>query len=452
MVCAPVRKKTLLPQILGVNPEGQSIKISGIYFNVSSAQHGSNFDSTIDVGLNNLNTPDYTVSASNLHLSYENLNASVMTALVAKLRANQTAYADENSRSLAMLADINSNAAKLVTAKTVIMHNFKLNTSAGNILSSGKFYWPPNTPLPTTALEVVLKSNAEINVRASVSLVTQILKAIDEKNAQEEAQAMANAPRPQQQSEVPTVDYESSLPEFIAYKSQVDTLATQKLITPQQQAMLTDAAKSRMAPVEFSNMVYGWYKAKQLTVPPAKMLEAAYPVFYTADQKKIVDIVFSAPAANLHDLRDRIIALVQINVITPTVGSELIDLQQQSLAPEIYAVALHKFVVFNVLSPELETQLKAQYSVINHDLSLNADSGISVGATPGVAPSLGAPAVAAPKGKTEMQFDDLIKQGFVTQENDDYVTTIIYKDGALQINGHPYNGFSANSSDAVKSQ
>jgi uncharacterized protein YdgA (DUF945 family) len=451
-------QETSLPQMLGVNPDGQSVKISGISFKTSSTLSGNDYGSTIEFGLNNLNTPDYTATSSSLKLAYDNLNATEMSKLLDKLKADQTEYSDMHSRQLAMAADINSGVAKLVTAKTVLTHNLRLNTSAGNIASSGRMYWPPKTPLPTTALEVALESNAELTVRASVSLVTQILKSIDEKNAQEEALAMANAPRPAQASPAAAAaaDYESSLPEFVAFQTQVNTMATQKLIKPEQQTALIDAAKSRMAPVEFSNLVYGWYKAKQITAPPAKQLEAIYPVFFTADQKKIVDIVFSTPAANLHELRDRINTLVQINGITPTVGNELVDLQQQSLAPEIYAVALHKFVVFNVLSPELETQLKAQYSVINHDLSLNADAGISVGATPGVAPltAPGSVAAAAPvqKGKTELQFEDLIRQGYVTLDGDSYVINVVYKDGALQINGHPYNGLSANSSGAVKSQ
>jgi uncharacterized protein YdgA (DUF945 family) len=449
-------QKTSLPQLLGVNPEGQSVKISGISFEASSTLSGNDYGSTFVLNLNNLNTPDYTATSSTLKLAYENLNATEMSNLMEKLKANQTEYSDMHSRQLAMAADINAGVAKLITAKTVLTHSLRLNTSAGNLVSSGKMYWPPNTPLPTSSLEVALKSNAEFNIRASVSLVTQILKSIDERNAQEEAQAIANAPQHETQVAPVTAvaDYESTLPEFISYQSQVNTMATQKLITPQQQAALIDAAKARMAPVEFSNLVYGWYKAKQIAAPPAKQLEAIYPGFFTADQTKIVDIVFSTPAANLHELRDRINTLVQINGITPTVGNELVDLQQQSLAPEIYAVALHKFVVFNVLSPELETQLKAQYSVINHDLSLNADAGISVGATPGSAP-LSAPGnVVAPvqKGKTELQFEDLIKQGFITQDGDDYVTSVVYKDGILQINGHPYNGLSANSSGAVKSQ
>jgi hypothetical protein len=425
-----------IPQVSTTDQQGQTSKITGFSFAMNSDNADGNYSNTIQINLNNIAAADYSVGPASIKISYLNLDANELSNLIEKMKSIHGEYSDMHSRQLAVAAELNASLVKLVTPQTQITELIKVTTPSGNFTSTGKVFWPPNTPLPASSIEMAMKITAQMNMRASVALVDEIIKDMDAKKSAEISAAPSPIVAPA------ALDYEAALPAFNEFQNEINTLVVQKQISPQIQTIIFTLLKAHTSPTAFNNTINLWLKNRQILLAPAKLVMSDYAIFYAADQKNILTIIFSKPAANLAELKAKINALMQINLISATTGGQLLDLQSQSLAPEIYAIALHKFAMNDLISPELESQLKAQYGVINHDLSLNADVGMS----PTVHPVTAAPAVKGPLGT---QFDDLVRKGYIVLDKEDYVISIDYRNGVLQISGQPFTGFAGNAASDV---
>ncbi len=430
-----VSAESAFPLLQSVNAQGGTTKLTGLHFKTDSHNANNNYSNNFQFSFSSLVAPDYSTGASSLKISYDHLNAAEIRDLFNNLQQAQNQYTDLRSSQLAAAAALNAALPKIITPQSTFNEDLRITAPAGVLTATGKVFWPAGAAATaTSSAELMLVANAQVKVRASVTLVNDIIKKMDEKKAaEEEAAALAMPAKPAVETPPPliTID-ETKLPAYMEFRKEIDDLTNSKVISTQIQIVIYKMSDTHTPVRDFNNAVDAMLKSNQITYPVATNLRNGYLNFFDAQQKAILATVFAKPAANLRDLKAQIQSLAQIKVIPDDVANELIDLQQQSLAPEIYNVALAKFVAGNVIPAELETFLKASYDVINKDLSLNpealnAPSAVAVAAAP-------AP---APVGEVQAEFDSYVKQGYIKQDLNDYVIDFEYKDGVITLNGVP---------------
>jgi uncharacterized protein YdgA (DUF945 family) len=421
------------PLLQSANAQGGTTKLTGLHFKTDSHNTNNNYSNNIQFNFSSLVTPDYSTGASYLKLSYDHLNAAEIRDLFNNLQQAQDQYTDLSSSQLAAAAALNAALPKILTPQSSFSEDLKITAPSGVLTATGKLFWPAEAATATSSAELMMAANAQVTARASVALVNDVIKKMDEKKAAEdEAAALAMPAKPAVDTPPPliTID-ETKLPAYIEFRKEIDDLTNSKVISPQIQIVVYKMSDTHAPVRDFNNAVDAMLKSNQITFPVATNLRNGYLNFFNEQQKAILEAVFAKPAANLRDVKAQIQSLAQIKVIPDDVANELIDLQQQSLAPEIYNVALAKFVAGNVIPAELETLLKAQYDVINKDLSLNPEALNA----PSAAES--APAAAAPVGEAQAEFDSYVKQGYIRQDLNDYVVDFEYKNGVITLNGVP---------------
>jgi uncharacterized protein YdgA (DUF945 family) len=433
-----------IPALLGVNHLGQAAKVTGISLNIENSLNNDKFDNTMQISIKDLEAPSFNVGAASFEAAYKNLNFDALNDLIEKLKADTSNSSDVQTQRLSMVADLNTGLIKVLTPQSTMSNDLKVATSNGNITSNMRLSWPSNEPLPASTLELPSKVHFTMNLRVAAQLVDLVIKTLDDKAAAEKA--LVTSQMPDAPIISPTMDFEASLPEFVTFQSLVNSMVVSKQITPQVQANIFNMVKLHKYPQEVSDFVGNLVRSRQMLVPAARQLEQAYAIFYAADIKNILHQVFSATTPNLRTLKLKIEALGQINIISKTTASELIDLQNQSLAPEIYKLALHRFVINNVITQDFEAYLDANYGYINKDLSLNADAGITTGlpggAASGYQSNLDAPgatiAQTAPVGQLQSEFDTLVKQGYVVKNGEDFIVSVEFTNNTLKVNGVPF--------------
>jgi hypothetical protein len=276
-----------------------------------------------------------------------------------------------------MLAEYNKEAPNLIMANTVINQNMSVDTSYGNFKSTAKLYWPANTPLPASSQDI-LKMNFKVDMRAATTLVDELVKVIDAKQdgAQLNAQAPAVAAPP-----IPA-----------------------------------------SAPVS------------AVAVPPTS---GSVPVVAAPAKEELANTLLD-PYVAMHK-------------VPPTMVTDLIKLRKQHLSPMIYGVSVQKMVMsLHYLPPDvvksIAQQLKSSYTASYSESGASDTSETmitpekaaeeKVAATANTANTPAAVAAAPSEGgQIKQQLDAMIKQGFIKQDQDDYILSVVYENGTMKVNG-----------------
>jgi uncharacterized protein YdgA (DUF945 family) len=338
------------------------------------------YNANLDIQMAKLTMPDYAVGPVSMKFAMNNVNAASLSKLldISKSAANSPGE-DRQSAALLLLAEYNKELPHLIMANTVINQDTKVNTTYGDFTSAAKFYWPASTPLPASSQDFI-KMNFKVDMRAATTLVNKVVNAIDAKKNGTEMGAVADA-------------------------------APAKVEAP--------------APVA---------QAVPVTTP----VSAPAPV--------------AAPADPINDILAPYVG-VGPHKMSPDIITALHTLVKQHLSPGIYNASVNKIIMAQRLpKPQLmmiAQQLQDQYSSTYTDSDTSdttADAATPVPDVTAVAPKPDAPVVAAAapaasgsmtsgEGHLKQQLDAMIKQGFVKQDKDDYVVSIVYDGATMQING-----------------
>ena len=149
-----------------------------------------------------------------------------------------------------------------------------------------------------------------------------------------------------------------------------------------------------------------------------------------------------APEVYTKTILDPFVATHKINA--DVIGA-LIAVQKQHLSPGIYSVSVDKIILIQRLPPALlkkvAQQLKDNYAATYSDTETEDTAAPAQAPAVAAAPAATATPVAAAApaagsgGRIQQQLDTMIKQGYVKQDNDDYVVSIVYENGAMNVNG-----------------
>ncbi|MEO8400605.1 MAG: DUF945 family protein [Gammaproteobacteria bacterium] len=113
------------------------------------------------------------------------------------------------------------------------------------------------------------------------------------------------------------------------------------------------------------------------------------------------------------------------NKVDLSIGIQLKDLVQAHLSVADFSRNVDRFVTLKELTPELASQIKTQYA------DINTVKTVSVLAQP----QLIEPIQISPADQTKQQLAQFVSQGFVKQDNDDYVASLTFEQGVLKANG-----------------
>jgi hypothetical protein len=333
------------------------------------------YNATLDIQMAKLTMPDYTVGPVGMKFAMNNVNAASLSKLldISKSVADSPSE-DRQSAGLLLLAEYNKELPHLIMANTVINQDTTVTTTYGDFTSVAKFYWPANTPLPASSQDFI-KMNFKVDMRAATTLVDKVVNAIDAKKNGTEVSTVVDA-------------------------------ASAKVEAP------APVAEAAPAPVP-------------VTAPVAAHVDA------------IKDILGPYVGVGPHK-------------ISPEIITVLHTLVKQHFAPGIYNASVDKIIMVQHLpKPQLmmiAEQLKDQYSSTFSEFEAS-DTATADAAPPApdAAAALPAPAVAptpavrggatSGAGQLKQQLDAMIKQGFVKQDKDDYVVSIVYDGATMQING-----------------
>ena len=380
----------------------QSIKITALNYVINSSLDASNMLSgSLKLSFNKYDSTDYSVGPFNFTLNVNNLNGVQLKKINDALVAASNDSEDARASSMLLLATINSSAPGVWTAKTSFDNIITLKTTWGNFNATSKLSWPAGTPLPKSSSDMI-NADFHMNARAATALVDQVISTMD-------AKAAANAPI-------------SSAPAAINLSGRPGTFedSLQELV---QEGLSSDELKGLEA-LQQKNVgadVFDSYVDTRVTIKliPEKFAAPLKAAYAKALATPLTNVAANAGANKQLDV------WVRENKITNDTRAALIQLQKQNLSSEIYDASIDDIVASKRLPVELGNQLKTQYESTTHDSSLGSDADIASSGT----------TAAAAMGQMRQQFDALVKQGFVVQEKDDYVVTLVYEKGVLKVNG-----------------
>lgn len=150
----------------------------------------------------------------------------------------------------------------------------------------------------------------------------------------------------------------------------------------------------------------------------------------------------NTPPVDLDGLQKQIDAWSTQSLISASVGIQLKDIVKSKVASDVFAANMDQFVLRKDLPDTLASQLKVEYSSI-------VDKGKKpVAGMPGALTNMpptppkpvvqAAPQPAAPKSAADAKkqmIQDYLKQGYIKQDNNDYITTITRENGVIKVNG-----------------
>ncbi len=164
----------------------------------------------------------------------------------------------------------------------------------------------------------------------------------------------------------------------------------------------------------------------------------------TAKPKSVSDVVTpvvpekpAAPTAEetIHALLD---PLTNDKKMSDDAVKAIIDLHKKHLLPAIYDAAIEKIMFAQRLpmatEKEITKKLQDQYagSYTENDITADVTTATPASAvtdkTPPAQPSNAS-------GQAQAQLDAMIKQGYVRQDKDNYVVSIVYENGTMKVNG-----------------
>lgn len=418
-------QSVFFPEITSTNQKGDNVKLTSLTLNFGGDEKNNNYSNNYEMTVKNIVSADNSAGPANFKFAVNNLNAAEIVNLSTKIRTDQKDVMDIRSRQLMLAGELNSGLAKLFTPDTTVTGDFKLVTPSGNLVATAKMFWPANNPLPLDTQDLAARINIHADIRAAAALVDQFVKMIDDK---QNPPVTATAP-----VQPAKIDFEAALPSITQFKNQLDVMVKNTQISSDVSTKIAAMQAQQLAPQEMNAYIDSLVTSKQLSATAANTLKTAYGILFMGEQRGMLITIFSVPATNTQTLGDKVDALVKMKIVSQPTGNELIELQNQSLSPEIYSVALHKFVDNKLISTDVESQLKAQYAAINKDLSLDPDAAVGVASTAPAAPDALAPP--PPVGKMQMQLDALKKRGYLVKDKDDYVMSIVYANGVFKING-----------------
>jgi len=144
-------------------------KIDSHYGN--NAQNGYDIQSIIS--LEQLVLPLMTITPSKSTITLQNLNSNTLKQI---MNLTKTFQGKTNN---AFLTQYNQLLLQLITPNTSLSLDNVLTTSEGNMTTATKLTWAANTPLPTTAPEILKGLNGQLNARVSKQLVAFIIEQIE---------------------------------------------------------------------------------------------------------------------------------------------------------------------------------------------------------------------------------------------------------------------------------
>jgi uncharacterized protein YdgA (DUF945 family) len=417
----------ILPSITSSNPQSENIKISNFKLAFEGHQSDGKYSNSYQISLKNIVSGENSAGPVDFKLAFNDLNTTEILNLSNRVKEASKNTADPQATQMLLLGELNSEFAKLLTADTAVTANLSVITPTGNLTSSAKLVWPPKTPLPLNTRDIADKMIVRANVRAAVGLVEQFVNAIDEKR--KASQPAVATPIPV----LPKLDYEPALPNTDEFKNELDAMVQKNLISAEIEEHLLSMQSARLTQKDVYTYLDSLVPSKKLTPMTAYSIKTAYNILYVGQQRAMLINVFSDPATSLPLLADKITMLASMNLISAATAKELIILENQSLAPEIYSVALNKFVVNGLISSDIESQLKAQYAAINKDLALDPDRVAGVANWHSTAPTQ--IAAVPQRGAAQQELDMLVQKGYLSLDKGDYVANIVYENGVLKING-----------------
>lgn len=417
-----------------------NLQIANIISNYDGKNINNLYTTSFQITLNNLVTADYTVNLANLKFNIANLNTPAIKKFLNSIK---------NSDNIAP-ADISRQLLDILNPQTIVSADTTITTSLGNLTSTAKLFWPENAPLPKNPVELAQKVNFQITIRASRTLIEQVIKWLD---------VQRTPSKPSQENIIsPPPAFQSSMTAIVQFKTQLAFLLQQKQIPESVSATFLTLQQHNQLPQNFNSYTKHFVDQKMIAPATALRIEKLYAAAFAEQQNNNILLIFTTPAKIQTDLQTKIYTLAQQNIISQTIAQQLIELQNQSVAPEIYSMAITQLVNEGTLSREVGTQLSAQYLSINKDLSVthgedeNGSSNTLEELPPSAAPNGSQPTV-------KTTFDAWVQQGYISQNNDDYVTSITYQEGILKINGMEisnmiqmmnYRNVSANFSNIIR--
>jgi hypothetical protein len=323
------------------------------------------------------------------------------------------------------LAEYNADVPRLINEKTTLSEESRINTSIGNVTSTGKVFWPAGVALPQSPSDLIANLAFQLNARASATLIDQLVSQID-----------IEEPRDPGTDDDLTLDANVAPPSVEAEKkftAILNDLVQSKQLARPIAVTLSDMQTQFVPMPDMSTYLQAQITSRAMPFNSGQQLRNAYQAVLDEKIDNIVDAIFSVPARRNKDLQIKINALLKEKVINRETAQGLMTLQSQALAPEIYTLAVHRFQASGAISTNLEGHLSTQYAAINKELSINADKAVDAAA----ADANNAP-VAAEPGRVATMLAEMVQKGYVKRDKDDYVIALLYQKQALTLNGIAY--------------
>ncbi len=248
------------------------------------------YSSQFQIGLGQFVAPEFSITQSNINLSFENLKASALMNLINTINKQQSAMKPEEfQKQLDVLI------TPIITSQTMVKSNILINTSYGRLITAAQSSWP--API-NRIFEITQKVKAQVDIRISITLLNQMIKELVE------LKSPKSLPMPE--SPVNTEPTEENL------LKQIDTWSNQGSLDLSIGIQLKDLVQTHIPPADFGRNVDKFVQLKQLTPELAAQVKSQYQLVQDAANKPAtVAIAKPQPASQVDVAMQQIANLVK---------------------------------------------------------------------------------------------------------------------------------------------
>lgn len=136
----------------------------------------NNYNNDLQLTLGQMILPGYSVSQSNLNISFKNMNATALANLIKASTQMQNLQQSPQQYEQFLATYI----PPIFTPATVLSYNSNFNTSFGHAVTDGQLQWPTGVK---TLPDLAAHANAKMNLRISMALVNKIIDLANQKDA-----------------------------------------------------------------------------------------------------------------------------------------------------------------------------------------------------------------------------------------------------------------------------
>lgn len=333
------------------------------------------------------------------------------------LGAFNQAYAQLAAQNSPM-AEVFKKVNLLVAKDSLITNQIQLTTPYGIVAAKGKMHWPENVALPQSIDDIKSHMDINLDINVATGVIDQMIQWMTAKIETQQAALKSKF----QMSGANSLDKDSS--DLLAMAK---NFIAQKKMDPSAIEFVNSVLKANAPMPVFIVLVEKASRLGLVMPDAAQAMKMQYAKIVADRLQAFKSVLGDGKLADTNALNAKVMELADKGLLTSSFAKQLVLMQSQDLDTSIYKTMLDSYSSKGELDYNQAAVLVQAYAQIHGD------------EVPGGANNTPKDA----KSQLQSQVNDLVKDGYFSQDDNGYSVSLVYANGALTFNGKSYESLMA---------